>query len=111
MHAPGAQPIPWHQVERKLESGDVLVTSTVTSIEVNPVLDPARFGVHACETDGRPPGRTRRTSNSSSSAMNRDCARKFVGNPPFSGCGSRGRLRLLDFLAPVPVLQVQAMQA
>lgn len=34
---------PWRQVERKLESGEVLSTSTVTAIEVNPALDAARF--------------------------------------------------------------------
>ena len=39
----GGVQFPWHQVERKLESAEVLVTNTVTSIELNPALDPARF--------------------------------------------------------------------
>ena len=34
---------PWRQVERKLASGEVLSSGTVTAIEVNPDLDPARF--------------------------------------------------------------------
>jgi hypothetical protein len=34
---------PWHQVERKLDSGEVLSTGTVTAIEINPELDTARF--------------------------------------------------------------------
>ena len=34
---------PWRQVERKLESGEVLSTGTVTAIEINPELAAARF--------------------------------------------------------------------
>jgi hypothetical protein len=34
---------PWHQVERKLDSGEVLSTGTVTAIEINPSLDVACF--------------------------------------------------------------------
>lgn len=34
---------PWHQVERRVDTGEVLSTGTVTAIEINPELDAARF--------------------------------------------------------------------
>ena len=35
---------PFQQVERDLESGNVLVTTTLTAILVNPVIDTGRYG-------------------------------------------------------------------
>jgi len=42
----GGVQFPYLQVERKLESGDLLVTTTLTAIQINPVVDAARFSAH-----------------------------------------------------------------
>lgn len=42
----GGVQFPYLQVERKLESGDLLVTTTLTAIRINPAVDAARFSAH-----------------------------------------------------------------
>jgi hypothetical protein len=42
----GGVQFPYQQVERNLESGELLMTTTLTTIRINPVLDAARFSAH-----------------------------------------------------------------
>jgi hypothetical protein len=42
----GGVQFPYQQMERKLKTGDLLVTTMLTSIHINPVVDAARFSTH-----------------------------------------------------------------